>query len=86
MDCKFSLAPFGEPGSVMMIELFRTPATGLDMIPTMEGQLTRSLQRLIICLQGVTAKDAASMPCTSPGACLCNRGSTAFDLSEILSQ
>jgi hypothetical protein len=51
MACKFSLAPFGEPGSVTMIVLFRTPATGLDIIA-----------------KGVTWNDAASMPCTIPGA------------------
>lgn len=32
--CRFSLAPFGEPGKVMMILLFLTPATGLDIMAT----------------------------------------------------
>lgn len=33
--CKFSLAPLGEPGKVMMRVLFLTPATGLDIIATL---------------------------------------------------
>lgn len=34
MDSRFSLAPFGEPGNVMISDLFLTPATGLDIIAT----------------------------------------------------
>jgi hypothetical protein len=60
-DCRFSFAPFGEPGKVKMSELFRTPATGRDMTAN-----------------GVTASEAASMPWTSPGACLWMRGATAY--------
>jgi len=30
--CKFSFAPFGDPGNVTMMERFRTPATGRAMI------------------------------------------------------
>ena len=63
-DCRFSFAPFGEPGRVKMSELFRTPATGRDMTAN-----------------GVTASEAASIPWTSPGACLWMRGTTAYSLS-----
>ena len=36
--CRFSLAPFGEPGSVTINVLLRTPATGLDITATaLEG-------------------------------------------------
>ena len=31
---RFSFAPFGEPGTVIMSVLFRTPATGRDIIAT----------------------------------------------------
>ena len=34
--CRFSLEPFGEPGRVTMMVLFRTPATGLDIVATMK--------------------------------------------------
>ena len=33
-DCKFSFAPFGDPGSVRIRVLFLTPATGLDIMAT----------------------------------------------------
>lgn len=31
---RFSFAPLGEPGTVMISELLRTPATGRDIIAT----------------------------------------------------
>lgn len=34
MDSRFSFAPFGDPGNVMMIDWSLTPATGLDMTAT----------------------------------------------------
>jgi hypothetical protein len=58
--CKFSLAPFGDPGRVMMTVWFLTPATGRDIMA-----------------KGVTASEEASMPWTSPGACLCSKTETA---------
>jgi hypothetical protein len=33
---RFSLAPFGDPGKVMMMDCFRVPATGLAINATKE--------------------------------------------------
>lgn len=42
MASRFSLAPLGEPGSVMMMVLLRTPAIGRAIIATFRGFRTRS--------------------------------------------
>lgn len=44
--CRFSLAPLGEPGKVIMIDRLRTPATGLAM--TAKG-VTASEEATIPC-------------------------------------
>lgn len=79
---RFSLAPFGEPGTVMMTVLFLTPATGLDIIATLWWcQLGRrdSGSTKTSDSQGVTLSEAASMPWTRPGACLCMSGPMACE-------
>lgn len=45
--CRFSLAPFGEPGRVTMMVLFRTPATGLDIMAT-RSRSAREILRLTV--------------------------------------
>jgi hypothetical protein len=60
---KFSLAPFGDPGRVMMIDCFRVPATGLAINATgSSGQTWNAGVSKKNCLQGVTAYDVVSMP------------------------
>lgn len=67
MDSRFSFAPLGEPGRVMMRDLSRTPATGRDMMATsflsaIPYFLESSADLVVLDLQGVTASEEASIP------------------------
>lgn len=61
-DCKFSFAPFGDPGNVNIKVLLRTPATGRDMMATDTCKWAGN-QHCLHDSHVVTASDAASMPC-----------------------
>lgn len=74
---RFSLAPLGEPGSVIIKVPFLTPATGLDIMATYQSVEDLAIRWTAGDSQGVTLREAASIPWTRPGACLCRSADTA---------
>jgi hypothetical protein len=62
IEARFSLAPLGDPGRVMIKVLFRTPATGRAITATAVRKLIY-FRLWLNGLQVVTAREAASIPC-----------------------
>lgn len=60
---RFSLAPFGDPGSVMIRDWFRVPATGRAIIATSRAVSYITSHCIGRYIHGVTLRDAAIMPC-----------------------